>query len=91
MPKVGIRAVAASASHVGRQGMLKCACTGTIHDKPVARVARQRGYATLAATRVTPARIWKSLMSSLEYGRVRRDAKRWHLCCGCICLTRWRT
>eukprot|EP00965_Chrysotila_dentata_P191833 6174788-Pleurochrysis_carterae.AAC.1 len=28
MPKVGIRAVAASASHVGGQGMLKCACTG---------------------------------------------------------------
>jgi len=28
MPKVGIRAVAASASHVGGQGMLRCACTG---------------------------------------------------------------
>eukprot|EP00965_Chrysotila_dentata_P025306 840749-Pleurochrysis_carterae.AAC.2 len=22
-----------------------------------------------------------------QYGRVRRDAKRWHLRCGCICLT----
>ena len=64
MPKVGIRAIAASLSHAGGQGMQRCDCKGDCMNSKCSCHLRRGICATLAATkgtqsaRIVSRRVW---------------------------------